>query len=202
MTQDKEAHTDYPIEESLAKRWSPYSFADRDVATEDLLAILEAVRWAPSSYNEQPWRYLLARRSQPEAFAKLLSCLVEGNQVWAQHAPVLLIGVAMLAFLRNGKPNKAALHDLGLAAGNLCVEATARGLFVHQMIGIVPERVRELYGVPEGAEPLTAIAIGYLGDGGNLPEALQERDRTPRSRRPISAFVFENAWAEPTEIGK
>jgi hypothetical protein len=84
----------------------------------------------------------------------------------------------------------------------LCIEATARGLFVHQMIGIVPERVRELYGVPEGAEPLTAIAIGYLGDGGNLPEALQERDRTPRSRRPISAFVFENTWAESTQIDK
>jgi nitroreductase len=202
MTHVKEAQTDYPIEELLTRRWSPYGFADRDVATEDLLAILEAARWAPSSYNEQPWRYLLARRSQPEAFAKLLSCLVESNQVWAKHAPVLLLGVAMLTFLKNGKPNKAALHDLGLAAGNLCMEATTRGLFVHQMIGIVPERVRELYGVPERAEPLTAIAIGYLGDGHNLPEGLQERDRTSRSRRPISAFVFENAWAESTPIGK
>ena len=196
MTHAKNVQTDYPIEALLTKRWSPCSFAEKDVATEDLFAILEAARWAPSSYNEQPWRYILARRSHPEAFAKLLSCLVEANQVWARHAPVLLIGVTMLTFARNGKPNKAAAHDLGLAAGNMSVEATARGLSVHQMIGIVPERVRELYGVPEEAEPLTALAIGYRGDGSNLPAALQERDRTPRSRLPLSAFVFENVWDE------
>lgn len=201
MTHPKDAHPDHPIHDLLAQRWSPYGFADRDVATADLLALLEAARWAPSSYNEQPWRYLIARRSQPEAFAKLLSCLVETNQVWAQHAPVLLIGITMLQFARNGKPNKAAAHDLGLAAGNVCMEATARGLYVHQMIGIVPERVRELYDLPAEAEPLTALAIGYRGDGANLPPELQERDRTPRARRPIDAFVFQDAWGKPAEIG-
>jgi nitroreductase len=167
---------------------------------EDLLGILEAARWAPSSYNEQPWRYILARRSDREAFEKLLSCLVDGNQAWAKHVPVLLIGVAMMKFARNGKPNKAAAHDLGLAAGNMCVEATARGLFVHQMIGIVPERVRELYSVPEDAEPLTAVAIGYLGGGGDLPPALQERDRKPRERRPVREFVFEGSWDQPARL--
>lgn len=197
MTHVKDARTDHAIEPHLANRWSPYGFAGKDVATEDLLAILEAARWAPSSYNEQPWRYILARRADHEAFAKLLSCLVEANQVWARHAPVLLIGVAMLNFARNGKPNKAAQHDLGLAAGNLSVEATARGLAAHQMAGIIPERVRELYTLPEDAEPLTAIAIGYPGDGGNLPEELQARDSAPRSRRRLSEFVFENAWDEP-----
>lgn len=201
MNHVKDPHIDHPIEPLLAKRWSPYSFADRDVPTKDLLAILEAARWAPSSYNEQPWRYLLARRSQPEAFAKLLSCLVEANQVWAQHAPVLLVGVAMLNFVRNGKPNKAAQHDLGLAAGNMSLEATARGLFVHQMIGIMPERVREEYHLPDHAEPLTALAIGYRGDGSKLSEELQARDRLPRTRRPIPEFVFENSWEEPMQIG-
>jgi nitroreductase len=196
MAHVKDAHPDHTIQALIGRRWSPYGFLEKDVATEDLLAILEAARWAPSSYNEQPWRYLLARRSNPKAFEKLLSCLVEGNQAWAKHASVLLIGVAMLTFERNGKTNKAAMHDLGLAAGNLCLEATSRGLSVHQMIGIDPERVRKLYGVPEEAEPLTALAIGYPGDGDDLPEALQSRDRTPRSRRPLSAFVFENAWGE------
>jgi nitroreductase len=202
MTHIKDARTNYPIAVQLANRWSPYGFAEKDVAAEDLLAILEAARWAPSSYNEQPWRYILARRAQPEVFQKLLSCLVEGNQVWAKHAPVLLIGVTMLNFARNGKPNKAAHHDLGLAAGSLSLEATARGLYVHQMIGILPERVREMYRLPEDAEPLTAIAIGYLGAGDNLSEELQARDKASRSRRRLSEFVFEGSWNEPLRIDK
>lgn len=201
MSHAKDAVPDHPIHDLLSKRWSPYGFSDQDVAEEDLLAILEAARWAPSSYNEQPWRYLMARRTQTESFQNLVSCLVEANQVWAKQAPVLLVGVTMLRFSHNGHPNKAAAHDLGLAAGNICLEATARGLYVHQMIGIIPERVREFYRLPEDAEPLTALALGYLGDGSNLPAALQERDRTQRARRPISAFVFENTWGEPAGIG-
>ncbi|MFN2425160.1 MAG: nitroreductase family protein [Candidatus Binatia bacterium] len=197
MNDVKKAKTDTSIEPMLADRWSPYAFSDRLVADEDLRAILEAARWAPSSYNEQPWRYILARREDKEAFAKLFSCLVEGNQAWAGDAPVLMIGVAMMNFLRNGKPNKAAHHDLGLAAGNLCLEATARGLFVHQMIGILPERVRELYQVPADAEPLTAIAVGYLGDVANLAGPLRERDLAPRTRRPVVDFVFAGAWGRP-----
>jgi nitroreductase len=197
MNHIKDAHPDFPITPLLTGRWSPYGFAEKDVATEDLRALLEAARWAPSSNNEQPWRYLLALRRDRAAFEKMLSCLLEGNQVWARHAPVLLLGVAMKNLSRSGKPNRAALHDLGLAAGSMCVEATARGLFVHQMIGIVPERVRELYAVPEDAEPLTALAVGYLGDGGSLPETLQERDRAPRSRRPLTEFVFQGTWGEP-----
>jgi len=202
MVHAKVAQTHYPIQENLAKRWSPYSFADKDIDMEDLLAILEAARWAASSYNEQPWRYLLARRSEPEAFARLLSCLAEANQAWAKNAPVLLVGCVKTNFSRNGKPNKAAYHDLGLAAGNLCVEATARGLYVHQMIGIEPERVRQLYQLPADAEAVTALAIGYLGDSRNLSEDLQARDKAKRSRHPIQQFVFENVWDEPLRIGK
>jgi nitroreductase len=104
------------IDTELAKRWSPYAYSDREVRDEDLRAILEAARWAPSSYNEQPWRYILARRSDEAAFAKAVSCLLEGNQVWARRVPVLMIAVTVTTFARNGKPNKAAQHDLGLAA--------------------------------------------------------------------------------------
>ncbi len=132
---DKKASTDYPIHDLLAERWSPYGFADRPVAQTDLRSLFEAARWAASSYNEQPWSFLVATREDPEEFARLLSCLVDGNQGWAKAAPVLALGVVSLRFSRNNKENRAAVHDLGLAAGNLVVEATARGLCVHQMIG-------------------------------------------------------------------
>lgn len=197
---EKHAVTDPAVHPLIAERWSPYAFEAKSVPGEDLLAILEAARWAPSSYNEQPWRYLLARREDGEAFAAMLSCLVEGNQAWARNAGVLMIGIAKMTFSRNAKPNKAAHHDLGLAAGNICMEATARGLWVHQMIGIVPDRVRELYAVPQDAEPLTGLAIGYLGDGSGLPDALRERDRGPRSRLELASFVFEGAWEKPATL--
>lgn len=190
----KKAATAVPIDAKLAERWSPYGFADRDVSDADLRALFEAARWAPSSYNEQPWRYIVARRRDRQAYERLLGCLVEGNQVWARQAPVLAIGVVVKTFRRNGKPNRAAEHDLGLASGNLCVEATARGLVVHQMIGIQPERVHETYGLPPEAEALTGLAIGYLGDGTALPEEIRSRDATPRTRFDVSEIVFEGAW--------
>ncbi|HWT79061.1 MAG TPA: nitroreductase family protein, partial [Candidatus Methylomirabilis sp.] len=125
-------------------------------------------------------------------------CLVEGNQVWAKAAPVLALGVANLKFSRTGKDNRAALHDLGLAGGNLLVEATARGLHVHQMIGILPDKAREVFGIPAGWEAWTAIAIGYLGDPTSLPDDLRQRDGTPRQRNPLSQFVFSGQWGNPS----
>src|SRR5271166_6024561 len=117
------AATDHPVQELIAARWSPYAFADRPVAKEDLRSLFEAARWAPSSYNEQPWSYVVATRDDAEGFGRLLSCLVEGNQAWAKGAPVLALGCTSLLFARDGKPNAAALHDLGLASANLCLEA-------------------------------------------------------------------------------
>src|SRR5205085_1773942 len=166
------AVAEHPINELIAARWSPYAFADRPVARADLLSLFEAARWAPSSYNEQPWSYIVATREDEAGFEKLLSCLVEGNQAWARAAPVLALGCTSLHFVLNGQPNAAAVHDLGLASANLCLEATARGLFVHQMIGIVPSRARAVYQVPEGVQPLTGLAIGYPGDPQALPERL------------------------------
>src|SRR5262245_29708759 len=132
MNTQKQAKPDHPIHELIARRWSPYGFADRPVATEDLRSLFEAARWAASSYNEQPWSYIVASKDNPEEFARLLSCLVEGNQAWAKAAPVLALGCTSLHFARNGQPNAAAVHDLGLASATLTLEATARGLFVHQ----------------------------------------------------------------------
>jgi nitroreductase len=199
MTQ-KTASTDHPIHELLAERWSPYGFDDRQVAPAEVRSLLEAARWAPSSYNEQPWSFILASREKPAEFEKLLSCLVDANQEWAKAAPVLLLCVVSLRFARNGKENRAAVHDLGLAAASLVLEATARGLFVHQMIGILPDRARELYGIPEHSEAWTAMAIGYRGDPAKLPEELKERDATPRKRKPLSQFVFGERWGDPSPL--
>jgi len=196
----KKASLDHPIHALLAERWSPYAFADRLVEEADLRSLFEAARWAPSSFNEQPWSYIVATKRDTEQFQRLLSCLVEGNQAWAKAAPVLALGVVTLKFARNAKDNRAAVHDLGLAAGNLLAEATARGLSVHQMIGIQPDRARELYAIPKDSEAWTAIAIGYRGDPSRLPDALRERDLTPRQRKPLRQFVFGETWGTPSPL--
>jgi nitroreductase len=196
------AATDHPVHELIAARWSPYAFADRPVSADDLRALFEAARWAPSSYNEQPWSYIVATREEPEELGRLLSCLVEGNQLWAKAAPVLALGCTRLAFARDGKPNAAAHHDLGLASGNLVLEATARGLVVHQMIGIVPAQARALYQIPEGVQPLTGLALGYPGDPAALPEKLRDRDRARRPRKPAAEFVFTGRWGATAPVAR
>lgn len=198
----KWASADYSVHEFVAKRWSPYGFEDRPVLEDDLRSLFEAARWAASSYNEQPWSYIVATKQDAEEFGRLLSCLVEANQEWAKAAPVLALACTSLYFSRNNKPNAAAVHDLGLAAGNLSFEATARGLNVHQMIGIRPDTAREVFQIPEGIQPVTALAIGYAADPGTLPATFKERDLTPRRRKPLSEFVFGGKWATASSLVK
>jgi nitroreductase len=156
--------------------------------------MLEAARWAPSSSNEQPWAYLIATRDQTEEFQRMVSCLLEGNVVWAQHAAVLMLAVASLSFARNSKPNRHAFHDVGLASENLVLQATALGVVVHQMAGFLPEKAREVFEIPEGNEPLTMIAAGYPGRTDDLPETLRSRETAPRSRKTLSSMVFTGKW--------
>ncbi len=196
----KKAAIAYPIQNALAERWSPYGFENRPVSEADLHSLFEAARWAASSYNEQPWNYLVATRENPPEFGRLLSCLVETNQAWAKAAPVLVLGIVSLRFAKNNQENRAAVHDLGLAAGNLAVEATVRGLSVHQMIGILPDKAREIYRIPEHFEAWTAMAIGYKADPAGLPEALKERDLAPRQRKPLNEFVFTGQWGQPSPL--
>jgi nitroreductase len=200
MIPDQRASTDYPIHELLAVRWSPYAFHERPVPDADLRSLFEAARWAASSFNEQPWTYLVATKDNPDQFQQLLSCLIEFNQVWAKAAPVLALGIVNLRSARTGEVNRAAVHDLGLAAGNLLVEATARGIVVHQMLGILPEKARQLFAIPDGYEAWTGLAIGYRGDPMHLPEGLQERERRPRQRKPLHQFVFSGTWGTPSPL--
>lgn len=190
----KRATPDHPVHELIAARWSPYAWADRPVAASDLHSLFEAARWAASAYNEQPWRYIVAARENDAEFGRLLSCLVEGNRGWAKSVPVLALGLIRTTFAHNDKPNPVALHDLGAASAQLTFEASARGLKVHQMSGILPDEARSLYGIPEEFEAVTALAIGYEAAPGKAPEELAERDMTPRPRRPIGEFLFEGKF--------
>ena len=190
----KQANPDYPIHELIEHRWSPYLFSDRSVAKEDLLSLFEAARWAPSSYNEQPWRFIVATKEQPEELEKLLSCCVPANQEWAKAASALALGISHLVFDRNGKENKAAIHDLGAAVSYLSFEATARGISVHQMIGIEPVKAKQAYNIPDEYEVLTAFAIGYTDTEQRNSGELANRDQTPRQRKALSEFVFYEKW--------
>jgi nitroreductase len=197
---EKLAPVDHPIEEILKRRWSPRAFSDRMVEREKLQSLFEAARWAASSFNEQPWSFIVTTKEKPEQHAALVGCLREKNQQWAQRAPVLMVSVAKLNFEKNGKPNRHAFHDVGMAVANMIVQATAVGLYVHQMAGFSVERVREIYGVPEGFEPVAAIAVGYPDDPDVLPVTFREQEVGPRQRKPIDRFVFEAKWGETSPL--
>ena len=177
------APVEFPVHELIQNRWSPRAFSDKAVPQEVLRSLFEAARWAPSSSNEQPWAYIVATKDDAENFEKSLGALVEFNANWAKKAPVLVIAVAQLAFAKNNAPNRNAQYDVGAASLQLSIEATARGLVVHQMAGFDPETAREAYDIPQGWEPIAAMAIGYPGDASSLPEPLQSREKAPRSRR-------------------
>jgi nitroreductase len=196
----KLAETRYPIHELLRERWSPRAFADRMVEPEKLRSLLEAARWAPSSFNEQPWSFIVATKEHAGEYERLLSCLVEGNVRWAQHAPVLMLSVARLAFERNQKPNRHAFHDVGLSVENLVIQATALGLAVHQMAGFHVDKARELFSIPDGHEPVAALVLGFPGDPAGLPEDLREREVAPRIRKPLESFVFSGQWGQSSPL--
>jgi nitroreductase len=188
----KTATTDHPIVSHIAERWSPRAFDARPIAEDDLMSLFEAARWAASAFNAQPWRFVYAHRGDPD-FETLAACLNEYNASWAQHAALLLIASAKSDHA-DGKPNGHAAHDLGQAMAMLSIEATARGIHIHQMAGFYPDKARELLGVPDGFVPTTAAALGYLGDPASLNEKLQQREHAPRERNPVSSFAFKGRW--------
>jgi nitroreductase len=190
----KPAEAEYPIHPLLQHRWSPRAFADQPVSRETLLSLFEAARWSASCFNEQPWNFIVATRDQTEAFAKLLSCLNESNQAWAKRAPVLVLTVTHRLFEVNQSLNRHAWHDIGLAVQNLTLQATASGLIVHQMAGILPDHAREVYGIPEDYDVVTAIAIGYQGTLEVLSEKHQTREIQQRTRRPLSDILVGDQW--------
>lgn len=201
MDPSRVAHTSFPIEPLLARRWSPRAFAPTPVPGDVLGSLFEAARWAPSCFNEQPWRFVFAHRAEHEAFERLASCLVESNARWAAAAPVLMLSVARTTFTRNDKPNRHALHDVGLAAENLVLQAEALGLGVHQMAGFDVARARDVLAVPPDHEPVAMFALGYRGTPESLPDDLRQRELAPRQRRPLAEFVFTGRFGTPADLG-
>lgn len=191
------ASPDHPIHELISKRWSPYSYSNRLVPQADLLSIFEAARWAASSFNEQPWRYIVATRDRTDDFERILSCLLEGNRTWAKEAAALALGCIRQTFARNNKPNRVAQHDLGLASASLSLEATSRGVYVHQTAGMIPEKARDVFAIPEGFEAVTALALGYRAEPGTSDPGIVARDERQRNRRPLDEFVFGGTWDRP-----
>jgi nitroreductase len=196
---EKPAETQHPIHDLLRRRWSLRAFADRPVESDKLRSLFEAARWAPSSNNEQPWRFLVATKENKADWDRLFNCLVEGNQKWAYRVPVLMLSVATLAF-DDGSRNRHALHDTGLAAENLVLQATALGLASHQMAGFHVDKARKECGIPDGYEPVAMIAVGYPGDPATLPDSLRERELRPRERNSISDFVFSSTWGVTSPV--
>ncbi|MFB6286972.1 MAG: nitroreductase family protein [Candidatus Bipolaricaulia bacterium] len=198
---DKPADTQYPIHDLFRRRWSPRAFSNRPVEDETLLSVLEAARWAPSSFNEQPWRFLMASQENSDEFERMLGCLMEVNQAWAQAAPVMMISMAKTYFGDDpAKTNRHAFHDVGLATSQLVLQALDHGLYVHQMAGFDPSKTREVYAIPEGFEPVAGIALGYPGKPEDLPAKLAERERKPRTRMALSELVFDKRWGETSRL--
>ena len=186
------APTATAIHDLLNQRWSPYSFdPTRVVSEEDLSALFEAARWTMSAFNAQPWRYIVGvKERNREVWEQVLSVLVEGNQAWAQHVPVLALGLISTQFEHNGKDNNWAMHDLGAASANLTFEATHRGLNVHQMAGIEPDKAIATFDLESGIVPITALAIGYAGQNADLAEDIGKRDARPRERKTVDNLLL------------
>jgi nitroreductase len=182
----------------ILQRWSPRAFATKDIAPADLRKLFEAARWAASSSNEQPWRFLVGRRGD-DTYQKIMDSLVEFNQGWAKNVPVLVLSVAKKTFSSSGDPNRHAMHDTGAATANLALQATALGMHTHHMAGFDQEKARKSFAIPGDYEVGAVTAIGYFGDPGTLPEKLREREESPRQRNPIEEFAF-STWGKPAQF--
>jgi nitroreductase len=197
---EKLAITDAPINELIRRRWSPRAFDNRLVEREKLYTLFEAVRWAASSANAQPWQFIVATKDDPENFDRVLQSFNENNQAWAGKAPVIGLSVATLHFPQSANLNRFSFHDVGQAAATLAFQAAELGLQLHQMGGILPEKAREIFSIPSGYEVVAGLAVGYPGDPNSLPEKLREREHAPRQRKPLSEFVFTGRWGTPASL--
>lgn len=199
----KRADTVQQVHELIQSRWSPRSFEDRELPPQMLRTLLEAARWAPSSNNEQPWRFLVATKADRDDFQKLLNVLVPANQEWAKNAPVLILTTAKKTFSKGDSANRHNLHDTGIATGFLMLQAIAMGLYAHAMAGLDYARARTELNIPDNYDIGAAIAVGYR----DAPEKLtNERQRaaevSPRTRKPLAEIAFGATWGEPINLEK
>ena len=190
-----------PLHELVLQRWSPRAFSDKPVSPATLKSLFEAARWAPSSSNLQPWAYIVATKDDTRNFEKILSTMVEFNQGWAKHAPVLAISVAQIKN-KDGKPNTHAFHDVGSASAQLTFQAVADGLFVHQMAGFDANKAREVFHIPDDWQAVATMAIGYPGDPNSLPDKLRDRELATRNRKSLADFVMTGDWGHTSSFAQ
>lgn len=178
----------------IKKRVSPRAFSDKQLSVEQVYELFEAARWAPSSRNEQPWRFIYAERCDEDSFNKMTDILFENNRIWAKNAPLLILTAAKLDTGVTGQLNKYAFHDLGLAVANLTFQANSNDLYVHQMGGFNAEKARILFEIPENYEPVSVLAVGYKGNPDSLPEVMRVRENAPRTRKELDDIVFKKKF--------
>jgi nitroreductase len=201
---DRRAITSVPIHDLLARRWSPRAFdPDKAVSAEQLAALLEAARWAPSCNGDEPWRYLIWERSRhPEGWQKAFDCLSDNNKKWVKNVPVLMLSCAGSIFGHSGKPNRYGPHDVGAASVCLALQGAALGLAVHQMGGYDASKARAAFNIPEGYTPMAMIAVGYQTSPDVLDADTREKELKPRSRKPIQTQFFDGAWGEGMRLDR
>jgi len=188
-----ETPNEYPIHELIKKRWSPYAFSDKKIEQEKINSLFEAIRWAPSSFNEQPWRIIYATKDDREEFDKVASLLSEGN-AWAKNAYMLILVCSSPIFARNNKPNHHTAYDAGAAIENLFLQAVSMDLIMHEMSGFSVDKAPELLGIPEGINVLTMVAVGYPVDPENAPKELLEKQSRPRTRKSQNEIIYKGKW--------
>lgn len=181
------------VQEAIEKRWSPRAFSDQMVERDLVKNLLKVGGTAPSSFNEQPWSYIVGFKGE-KSYDLIFESLGEFNQSWTKTAPVLMIGVVRKAFKKNDSTNAHARHDLGQASAFMTLAAMEEGVYLHQMAGFSADKARELFDIPEGFEAVTAIAMGYPGDKTQLPEDLAKQESPESPRKELSEFVFEEKW--------
>lgn len=195
----KPAITQTPIHEIIANRWSPRAYdATKPVSQDQIIALLEAARWAPSCFGDQPWRFIVWNKAKDAAAWQLaFDCIVPNNQTWVKNAPVLMLVCADTLFGHNQTPNRWGQYDTGAAVENLCLQATSMGLVTHQMGGFNSDKTREVFEIPAQFTPMAMLSIGYEGDANALPEDLKARELAERKRKPLGELFFQGTWGEP-----
>jgi nitroreductase len=203
MFMKKNATTQFPIAPLLAERWSGRAYDSRRLlGAKETIVLLEAARWAPSCMGDQPWRVLVMNKAtHPEVWEKGFECLSEGNQSWVRHAPWLALICADTLFSKNGEPNRWAEYDVGAAALSICLQATSLGMMAHQLGGFDQVKARAIFNIPSRFQLMSFICVGYPVAEEEIPEALVEREKAPRVRRPLGELFFDAQWDTPVVSG-
>ncbi|MDX8380700.1 MAG: nitroreductase family protein [Ghiorsea sp.] len=183
---------EHPKHDLFGQRWSPRAFdATKAVSKQDVLSCLEAARWSPSCFGEEPWRFIVCDKLEDEQrWQSLLACLVQKNQEWAKDAQVLMVVCTNVKFSHNGNDNRWAEYDAGQAAVSLCLQATALGLVTHQMGGFDVDAVRDIFKVPSDILPMAALALGYQGEPEQLNEGFKAAELKARARKSIVEILI------------